>query len=236
MARILVVDDDKDILKLTERVLNQSGHYVLMATDALGAMDIMNHTLVDVVISDANMPHYSGFDLVQTLRKNAKFRNTSIAMLTGLKERKDVEKALKAGVDDYIVKPLDPILFLQKIDALLTRKPPIDHPEIRFNQRLKGNEISVVRKASLLSISEVGAEMITNYPLEPEDFLDFAGPLFESIGIEAPPLKVLSCRPGPQSGDFTTQLVFVGASEACLQKLRRWIYSHGSLLKKASST
>src|SRR4051812_10592644 len=103
MARILVVDDDRDILKLVERVFTQAGHIILTADDAFKAMTILESTDFDLLISDANMPHFTGFELVQTLRRNRRFQNMAIAMLTGLRERKDIDKALKAGVDDYIV-------------------------------------------------------------------------------------------------------------------------------------
>src|ERR1700735_1237149 len=106
MARILVVDDDGDIWKLVERVFAPGGHAVVTAPDAYQAMDKLDHVDFDLLISDANMPHFSGFELVQTVRKNPRFQNLSIAMLTGLRERKDIERALKVGVDDYIVKPI----------------------------------------------------------------------------------------------------------------------------------
>src|SRR5262249_28829124 len=118
MARILVVDDDKDILKLTERVFPQARHTVFTAEDAFKATDFLDHLDFDMLISDANMPHFSGFELVQTLRRNQRFERLAIAMLTGLRERKDIDRALKAGVDDYIVKPIDPMILMTKVQAL----------------------------------------------------------------------------------------------------------------------
>ena len=118
MARILVVDDDTDILKLVERVLGQVGHTVFTAEDPMRAMDLIQRVGFDLLVSDANLPHYSGFDLVQTIRHEPKYANMSIAMLTGLREKKDIERAIKAGVDDYIVKPIDPLILIQKIILL----------------------------------------------------------------------------------------------------------------------
>ena len=121
MARILVVDDDKDILKFAEKVLSHQGHITFIAEDGWTALETLNRLDFDMLISDANMPNMNGFQLVQTLRSNPKFKNLIIAMLTGLKERKDVQKALDAGVDDYIVKPLDPLILLQKIESLFSK-------------------------------------------------------------------------------------------------------------------
>ena len=68
------------------------------------------------------MPHYTGFELIHTVRNNPKFKHMSIVMLTGLRERKDVERALTVGVDDYIVKPIDPLLLIQKVNSLFEKK------------------------------------------------------------------------------------------------------------------
>ena len=97
---ILVVDDDPDILKLAERVLASAGHTVLTASDVLSALDLMNRLQFDMLISDANMPHYNGFDLVTTIRKNSAYKNMSVAMLTGLRERKHVERAVRDAFAD----------------------------------------------------------------------------------------------------------------------------------------
>lgn len=123
MARILVVDDDPDILKLSERVLaDGDGHIVYTATEPMQAMQYLDSLPFDLLISDANMPHYSGYDLVRTLRNNDSFEHLLVAMLTGRRQRKDVERAIQAGVDDYIVKPIDPLILIQKVTALLKKK------------------------------------------------------------------------------------------------------------------
>lgn len=231
MARILVVDDDPDILKLTEKVLTQAGHTVATAADAMKAMSYLDSVGFDLLISDANMPHYTGFDLIQTIKKNVKFKNLSIAMLTGLRERKDLDKALKAGVDDYIVKPLDPLLLLQKIEALLIRNPPQQHPEIRFHHETKISEVQMLAHLHVRSISELGIELSAKNPIPVGDCIELRGDIFDTIGIIPPPLKVLSCQAKTEDDGYVVQLLFLGATEATLQKIRRWIFSHGSLNK-----
>src|ERR1700743_1405189 len=99
MARILVVDDDPDILKMAESILVAAGHTVFVAEDALRAIDWLNNVSFDFLFSYAHMPQYSVFDLINTIRNNPRYENLAIAMLTGLRERKDVERALKMGVD-----------------------------------------------------------------------------------------------------------------------------------------
>ena len=135
MVRILLVDDDPNILRLGEKILSHANYEVHVAESALGAMDILNsNRIFDALISDANMPEYSGFDLIKTIKKDRRFDNLAVAMLTGLREKKDIEKAIHAGVDDYIVKPLDPLLFLKKVENLFSKKPPEERPEVRFSE------------------------------------------------------------------------------------------------------
>jgi CheY-like chemotaxis protein len=224
MARILVVDDDPDILKLAEKVLGSAGHTVFVAEDALRAVDWLNTIEFDLLLSDANMPHYSGFELVNTVRKNEKFKHMSVAMLTGLRERKDVERAVKAGVDDYIVKPIDPILLIEKVRALFDRKPPSQYPEIK----LEGSQSRATMDwpVTVQAVSELGVRIICEFPLKPGMVIDIQAEFFRALDVEAPPMKVLSVEVDPGSDMYMAQLIFLGAREAFLQKIRKWLFTH----------
>ena len=76
---ILIVDDDPDILKIADRILAHAGHEVKVAENALGALDLLTQSEFDLLISDANMPRYSGFELVQTVRANPALNAFQIA-------------------------------------------------------------------------------------------------------------------------------------------------------------
>lgn len=230
MARILVVDDDLDILKMAESVLGNAGHTVFVAEDAMRAIDWLNHIDFDLLLSDANMPHYSGFELVGTIKKDAKFKDLAIAMLTGLRERKDVERAVKMGVDDYIVKPLDPMLLVQKVNSLFEKKPPQQYPEITLaSSGLTDGTLK--RKIVVESVSELGVRIVSEIPVRPGMTLDITADFFTALDVQVPPMKVLSVELDKATGNYRAQLIFLGAREAFLQKIRRWLYSHGSANK-----
>jgi CheY-like chemotaxis protein len=235
MARILVVDDDHDVLKLVERVFSQAGHMVITADDPFKAMATLDRNDFDLLISDANMPHFSGFELIQTLRRNSRYENMSIAMLTGLRERKDIDKALKAGVDDYIVKPIDPMILLQKIAALFEKRPPEQRPEAVFGPNDASAKAVMTASFRLESVSELGAAVITPWALVPGQIIDIKCPFFDQMGADAPPMKVLSSEPIQSSGEWRGQLIFLGAREAFLQKIRRYIFSHSGTLRNAKA-
>lgn len=227
MARILVVDDDPDILKLADQVLTANDHTVIVAEDAMRALDWLNQIHFDLLLSDANMPLYSGFELIQTVRKNRRFDDLAIAMLTGLRERADVERAVKVGVDDYIVKPLDPLLLVQKINSLFERKAPTNFPEIHLAHidKLKGE----MRRALVVeSISELGLRILTDIPVKPGEMLDIKADIFKLLDLEIPAMRVLRVETDADTGQYRVQLLFLGAREPTMQKIRRWIYSHAA--------
>lgn len=232
MGRILVVDDDPDILKISERVLSTAGHIVFVAEDAMRALDYLNSIEFDLLISDANMPLYNGFEMVKTIRGNPKFADLSIAMLTGLRDRRDVERAMKMGVDDYIVKPLDPLIFLQKVSALFSKRPPKKYPEIHLNDSPLSTAKAHV-DVRVLTVSELGAHIATKIHLKPGAMIDLTSEFFVMLGVAPPPMKVLTVELDPATQEYKAHLIFLGAREAFLQKIRRWLYSHGASSKQA---
>jgi DNA-binding response OmpR family regulator len=228
MARLLIVDDDPDILKMADRILSHAGHQVVTAGDALKAIDLLGGGGFDVLVSDANMPLYSGFELIQTVRANPRYEHLSVAMLTGLRERKDVEKAVRAGVDDYIVKPLDPIMLVQKINSMIEKRPPEKKPEIRLNPESSTAQAQMSVGVQLESISELGIVILTMTPLKVGDNVEISAAFLRQWTDKLPQLKVLSTEPTTKSGVTRVQLVFMGATESLLQKIRRWIFTHSS--------
>ena len=232
MARVLVVDDDKDILKAVEQILAEVGHTVVSATSAMEAIEHLRLASFDMVLSDANMPMHSGFDLVATLRKEPEWQKLSIAMLTGRREKKDIEKAINAGVDDYIVKPIDPLLLIQKVETLFTKRPPENHPEwhITNTEQETGK---VIFSMNLKKISELGVTATSAVPFQYGQIVEVRFQFFVDLQLDPPPLRVLRCHE-VGLGLHEVEMIFVGAREAFLQKVRRWIYTHAGSAKAAS--
>ena len=222
MAKILVVDDDPDILKIAERVLANAEHEVYVAPDAIKAMDFLDKSDFDALISDANMPHFSGFELIQTLRNQKKHRHMAIAMLTGLRERKDIEKAMKAGVDDYIVKPIDPLIFLRKVEDLFVKKPAMKRPEVHFPTTSTESSGRMAVKIQVTQISEMGVTLRMNFNVPAGSIIDLDSEIFDRIGANPPPLKISSGRL-LDDGLWESRAIFLGANEAFLQKVRAYV-------------
>lgn len=118
MYKILLVDDDADIRRFVKKVLERDGHSVVVVENGLTALNELSEDTYDLLLTDANMPQYSGFDLIKTIRLQAKHKDLLIAMLTGRREKQDIQQAIDLGVKDYIVKPIDPELLIQKVQKL----------------------------------------------------------------------------------------------------------------------
>ncbi len=229
MARILIVDDDHDLLKMMNRSLSFAGHMVFTAPDAIEAMELLRSTMFDLLISDANMPHFSGFDLIQTVKSDVRFRHLAICMLTALSDKKNIDRALRIGVDDYLIKPIDPLLLEKKISMLFDKRPPAHHPEVRVPKDLSAARVKM--NIEILEVSELAIKIKTPWKNEEGSMMELDADFLNTLSHEIPFLKVLSCH--PREDFYVSTLSFVGAQEKFLQKVRAWIYSHGSLRREA---
>jgi DNA-binding response OmpR family regulator len=117
-VKILIVDDDPDLLAVTGFALQQAGFLVVKASDGVAALDAFNREQPDLAVLDINMPKMNGFELAQKLRERTQI---PLLMLTVRSEEEDVVRALAIGADDYLSKPFSPRILLARVKALLRR-------------------------------------------------------------------------------------------------------------------
>ena len=116
--KILLVDDDPDLLAVTGFALQQAGFLVVKAADGTSALDLFEREQPDLAVLDINLPGLSGFELARRVRAKG---NVPIMMLTVRNEEEDLVRALELGADDYLTKPFSPRTLLARIRALLRR-------------------------------------------------------------------------------------------------------------------
>ena len=118
---ILVVDDARDERELLKTILEESNpnYAVITRPDSLSALKALYTTPCDLVILDVQLPDQNGIETADRIRKNPKTSHVPIIMLTGLHDKPSVLRALKAGVNDYVVKPYSAETLLEKITRLL---------------------------------------------------------------------------------------------------------------------
>jgi DNA-binding response OmpR family regulator len=121
MAVVLIVEDDEDVRALVVHRLKQAGHEVLTEADGEAGLCAAHASVPDLVILDWMMPRRNGLEVCFELREDSKFANTRILMLTAKAQEQDLERALAAGADDYVVKPFSSRELLARASALLSR-------------------------------------------------------------------------------------------------------------------
>ena len=119
MFNILIVEDDKNLIKLIGTVLKQNGFNVLCANDGEQALEILDSTKADLIICDIMMPNMDGYELTESLRWSN--YNMPILMITAKETLEDKRKGFLSGADDYMVKPINTDEMLLRVNALLRR-------------------------------------------------------------------------------------------------------------------
>jgi two-component system alkaline phosphatase synthesis response regulator PhoP len=119
--RILVVDDDKSIVKVVRAYLEQSGYQVLTAADGESALHVLRHERPDLVVLDLMMPNRDGWDVTRIVRSDKVLAATPIIMLTARVEDTDKIVGLELGADDYITKPFNAREVVARVNAVLRR-------------------------------------------------------------------------------------------------------------------
>ena len=104
---ILVADDNLLSRELMRELLEASGHVILEAANGCNALDLIHQNTPDLVFLDLEMPIQDGFSVIRELRNNASFRNLAVVAVTASAMLGDRERALAAGFDSYIAKPID---------------------------------------------------------------------------------------------------------------------------------
>lgn len=121
-AKILIVEDEQDILEILSYNLEKEGYTIELASDGEEGLEKAKEFEPDLIILDIMMPKMDGMELCQKLRSDSQFDNTLIAFLTARGESFTQVSALDAGGDDFIAKPVKPNVLLSRVRALLRRR------------------------------------------------------------------------------------------------------------------
>lgn len=162
--KILLVDDEKDILEIVGYNLSQEGYQIITAENGVEALKKAKKELPNLIILDVMMPEMDGIETCERIREMPALKDTVITFLTARGEDYSQVAGFDAGADDYITKPIKPKVLVSKVKALLRRfkgekekatlkigSLVIDREEYKIV--LKGNEIVLPRKEfELLSL------------------------------------------------------------------------------------
>jgi len=117
--KILTVDDFSTMWRIIKNMLRQLGYNnIVEAEDGAAALSLLQREKVDFVISDWNMPHMSGLDLLKAIRADENLKPIPFLLVTAEALKEYVVEAVKAGVDNYVVKPFTAETLKEKIDTI----------------------------------------------------------------------------------------------------------------------
>ena len=205
--KVLVVDDDPISLRLVDMVLKNRGYDTLLAYDGAEGIEVLKQDAVDLVVSDVLMPVMDGFQFCAELRGNPSLRHLPFLMYTAtFTDERDEALAMAVGADDFVRKPCDPKILIEKIEALLgLRHTPVEtsvgHPmsdtrEVYrlYNRRLmkkletkllelqdetKTRQQAQKDLSSLTAAIEQVAECIVL--TDPDGVIEYVNPAFETV-------------------------------------------------------
>jgi two-component system, OmpR family, alkaline phosphatase synthesis response regulator PhoP len=140
MPKILVIDDEKDIVELISYNLEKEGFSVLKASDGEAALFTVKAQKPDLIILDLMLPEISGLDVCKAVRNNSSTANLPIIMLTAKAQEVDKIIGLEMGADDYITKPFGIRELIARVRALLRRRT---NNEIRQNEEFESGGLRI---------------------------------------------------------------------------------------------
>ncbi len=157
-GKILIVDDEPDILEFINYILSQKGYITATAVNGEDAIKKAKEFRPDLILIDVMMPKKDGKQAVKEIRQLPDFEQTAIIFLTALSDEKSEIEGLKTGADDYLSKPIKPELLVTRIGAALRRMKKDEEVEqkmifgeleinkTKFSVNYMGNEIILAKK------------------------------------------------------------------------------------------
>jgi two-component system alkaline phosphatase synthesis response regulator PhoP len=168
--KVLVADDEPDILEIVRYNLEAEGYEVFTASNGEEALIRARALKPDLVILDVMMPHRTGMDVCRNLRSDPAFHNTLILMLTALNDELSQVRGLEYGADDYVSKPVSPRVLVSRVNALLRRsrvKPTDEAPLQLGDLRIDPGQYSVQYQGRSIPLAKKEFELLYLLAMRP---------------------------------------------------------------------
>ncbi len=168
-AKILIVDDEPDLLDLLQYNLEREGYHVVVARDGVQALEMAEREQPDAIILDVMMPGLDGLGVARRLRHDANLRTMPILMLTALDQSDDFVRGLEGGADAYLSKDVPMPVLLSQVRALLRGASRAEEaPEL-----LRIHDLEINRDRYLVFRDEAGEQVSVRLPRKEFELLYF---------------------------------------------------------------
>lgn len=132
MAKLLLVEDDENLVSELKDLLNEEGHVVDVSDNGISAREMLTNFVYELVVLDVNIPEMNGIDLCGWFRENGGV--APVLMLTGMSSISDKERGLDSGADDYMTKPFSARELMARVRALLRRPQALKTSQIEHRE------------------------------------------------------------------------------------------------------
>lgn len=117
--KILIVEDEPDIMELVEVTLASDQYHLLQAMDGEKGLEMGMTLAPDLILLDIMLPKLDGYEICRRLKANEKTAHIPVLMLTAFGQKKEIEEGYKVKADDYVVKPFEPLKLRQRVKRFL---------------------------------------------------------------------------------------------------------------------
>ncbi len=160
--KILIADDEPDILEILQFNLEAEGYEVSTAKNGVQAIEKAKATIPDLIILDIMMPGKNGIEVCHYLRMLPAFNNTLIIFLTAMSDDSTEVKGLESGADDYLTKPIRPKVLISKVNALFRRQVKEDDGNLNLGDlKINREKYSVVHKNEEITLARKEFELLS---------------------------------------------------------------------------
>ena len=128
-SRVLIADDNQANCELLDAYLADLDCEVDFAMDGQDTLDKVRSFAPDLILLDIMMPKFNGFEVCQQIKSDPELKRTMILMVTALNERGDIERAVQAGTDDFLSKPVNQVELVKRVENMLKLKGVTDEVE-----------------------------------------------------------------------------------------------------------
>lgn len=232
---ILVVEDDDSAAQLAAAHLMRAGFRSRHFFEGEQAVEEAAELGPCAILLDLHLPGMDGFEVCRRLKADPRTRKIPVIVLSAHRNREHVLKALQAGADDFLVKPIDPHLLLHKLHTNLPREEEVveaeeetasSAPDKRQFIRIREEAEGVLHlPLKVMDLSEGGAGLVGESPIEEGSILHLQCARFGDIfGVAEIPVRVRYCGPIRGHRRYRIGVEFVGLAEDKRKKIRKYIF------------
>ncbi|MCF7811475.1 response regulator [bacterium] len=194
---ILIVEDDPHFADILTDTLQTLNHTVIKASNGVEALDIIQHEVPDLIITDINMPHLDGYGLCTKIKTNRSTRLIPVIMMTGMDDLDSRVKGIEVGADDFITKPFQLLELRARVASLIKLKHYTDHlenaEEVIFSLAMAVEAKDPYTNGHCRRIATIGSEVARHMGCSDDDVQSvYRGGFLHDIGKIGVPDAILN--------------------------------------------